>query len=142
MQLQGINSCLLSLLSFLIDKYILKGNLVYINLEKGETVMKKLAIFEQAIPCPAGGPSVARPQATFMAYWKNGGMGNWSNSTCSWKNGSDGWSNSTASWKNSGSQWSNSSCSWKNGGSTHWTNSTATWKNGGDGWSNSSSSGK
>lgn len=101
--------------------------------------MKKLSIFEQAIPCPAGGPSVARPQVSFMASWKNGGYGNWSNSTASWKN-SDGWSNSTCSWKNGGfGVWSNSDTNWKNSGG--WSNSDTNWKNSG-GWSNSSSSGK
>ncbi|MBQ2885349.1 MAG: hypothetical protein IJE43_16605 [Alphaproteobacteria bacterium] len=101
--------------------------------------MKKLAIFEQAIPCTAGAPNIERPRASFMASWKNGGFGNWSNSTASWKN-SDGWSNSTASWKNSYG-WSNSTASWKNSGGGYWSNSTASWKNSG-GWSNSSGGGK
>ena len=101
--------------------------------------MKKLAIFGQAISCPAGGPSVSRPQASFMAYWKDGGYGNWSNSTANWKD-SGGWSNSTAKWKDSGyGQWSNSTARWKDSGG--WSNSTANWKDSG-GWSNSSSGGK
>lgn len=101
--------------------------------------MKKLSIFAQGMPCPADGPGVERPRASFMAYWKNGGYGYWSNSTARWKN-SDGWSNSTAIWKNSGyGQWSNSTAMWKN--FSGWSNSTANWKNSG-GWSNSDSSGK
>ena len=101
--------------------------------------MKKLAIFGQAIPCPADGPAVSRPQAASMAYWKDGGYGNWSNSTARWKD-SGGWSNSTAKWKDSGyGQWSNSTARWKD--TSGWSNSTANWKDSG-GWSNSSGSGK
>ena len=68
--------------------------------------MKKLSIFEQAIPCIASDASIVKPQSLFMAYWKNGGYGNWSNSDTNWKN-SGGWSNSDTNWKNSGG-WSNS----------------------------------
>lgn len=102
--------------------------------------MKKLSIFEQTILCPAGVPDdIVRPQVSVMAYWKNGGYGNWSNSDVSWKN-SDGWSNSDISWKNGGfGKWSNPDISWKN--SSGWSNSDVNWKNSG-GWSNSDSSGK
>ena len=98
--------------------------------------MKRLDIFKRGIPCTASGPAISNPNVLLMASWKNGGWGNWSNSTASWKN-SDGWSNSTASWRNSNG-WSNSTASWKNDSSVRWSNSTASWKNSG-GWSNSSS---
>lgn len=96
--------------------------------------MKRFDVFKNPMPCPAGGvPMPARP--LFYASWKDGGYGNWSNSTASWKD-SGGWSNSTASWKDSGwGQWSNSTASWKD--SNGWSNSTASWKDSG-GWSNSS----
>lgn len=101
--------------------------------------MKKLAIFNQTVPCAADCSDVAIPRVSVRAYWKDGGYGEWSNSTASWKD-SDGWSNSTASWKDSGyGQWSNSTARWKD--SDGWANSTASWKDS-DGWSNSSSSGK
>lgn len=108
--------------------------------------MKKLAIFAEPIPCPAGAAdtagvpgSTAKLPVSFMAYWKNGGYGNWSNSDTRWKN-SDGWSNSDTRWKNGGfGQWSNSDTNWKNSGG--WSNSDTNWKNSG-GWSNSDSSGK
>lgn len=98
--------------------------------------MKKLSIFAQPVPCPAGGPSTDNPRMSFMASWRNGGFGDWSNSTARWKN-SDGWSNSTARWRNSDG-WSNSTASWRNDGRGYWSNSTANWRNS-DGWSNSSS---
>lgn len=96
--------------------------------------MKRFDVFKNPMPCPAGGvPMPTRP--LFYASWKDGGYGNWSNSTASWKD-SGGWSNSTASWKDSGwGQWSNSTASWKD--SSGWSNSTASWKDSG-GWSNSS----
>lgn len=96
--------------------------------------MKRFDVFKNPMPCPAGGvPMPARP--LFYASWKDGGYGNWSNSTASWKD-SGGWSNSTASWKDSGwGQWSNSTASWKD--SSGWSNSTASWRDSG-GWSNSS----
>ncbi len=101
--------------------------------------MKKLEIFRQPVLCPAGGPSTEKPNVTLMAMWKDGGYGNWSNSTARWKD-SGGWSNSTARWKDGGAgRWSNSTASWKDYGG--WSNSTARWKDSG-GWSNSSSSGK
>lgn len=106
---------------------------------KGGIHMKKLEIFRKPIPCFAGEGVMPNKGLQVLHSWRNGGYGDWSNSTASWKN-SDGWSNSSASWKNEGSgRWSNSTQSWKNSGG--WSNSTASWKNSG-GWSNSSSSGK
>lgn len=101
--------------------------------------MKKFAIFGQAIPCTADGHSDDRPQVSFMAYWKDGGYGSWSNSSTRWKD-SGGWSNSSTNWKDSGyGHWSNSSTYWKD--NSGWSNSSTSWKDSG-GWSNSSGGGK
>ena len=86
-----------------------KKHLGYEKERKEDPNMKRLDIFKRGIPCTASGPAISNPNVLLMASWKNGGWGNWSNSTASWKNDSSvRWSNSTASWKNSGG-WSNSS---------------------------------
>lgn len=96
--------------------------------------MKRFDVFKDLMLCPADGVTMPK-RPLFFASWKDGGYGNWSNSTASWKD-SGGWSNSTTSWKDSGfGQWSNSSASWKD--HSGWSNSTASWKDSG-GWSNSS----
>lgn len=98
--------------------------------------MKKFDVFRTPVPCPAGdSPISSNNSPMFLAYWKDGGYGKWSNSTASWKD-SGGWSNSTSSWKDNGfGHWSNSTRSWKDSGG--WSNSTRSWKDSG-GWSNSS----
>ena len=82
--------------------------------------MKRFDVFKTPIPCPDGGvPVFQRPM--FAMSWRDGGYGNWSNSSTSWKD-SGGWSNSSTSWKDGGGgRWSNSSTSWKDGGG--WSNS-------------------